>query len=192
MSDMKTFYRVMADSVEVQALPSGLTAYAGYVDGQYRNFGRLCHRFYPHAHCLSITVSGGNAAVIDCERGNVAPGAAGEWVAERIAHPERTVPDIGIGVANVGVPIYRPCVYADADWMPAVIAEIERQAPSAPRSSYRLWVAKWRDLIQQTIPAGVDAIQWDGGLLQPYDLSLLRPDFFPPDTVGKTPPRAAA
>lgn len=179
MSDMGTFYRVMADSVNVYALPGGLTAYAGYVDGRYRNFGQLCHRFYPHAHCFSITVLGGNAAAIDCERGNVGPKEAGEWVAERLEHPERTVPDMADDSGPVELPAYRPCVYMDADWMSAVVAEVERQAPNAPRGSYRLWVAKWSDQQPQTIPAGVDAIQWDGGILKPYDLSLLRQDFFP-------------
>jgi len=158
----------MADAVDVAALPPGLPAYAGYVDG-YSTFHALCKRFYPYAHCLSITVEGGPAEIADLENGTFGGGTQPEIVAAGVRWLQRRLAER----------VWRPGLYFPVSWQTAVEAELDRELPHEPRSSYRLWGAHWVDFEPDTIPAGLDAVQWEGGVDAAYDLSVVAADFFP-------------
>jgi hypothetical protein len=170
---------VMQDSISAGALTPGADAYAGYVDGNpaFRSFAGIVARFYPKAHCFSITVRGGEAACADCETGNMTPEQAGPWVREML---------------HLGH--WRPCVYANASTMPAVQASLA----GIPRGSYRLWVAAFPGA-GPSVPAGFDGHQWadHGPHGENYDRSVLRDDFFPepkpkPKPVPKPHPKVTA
>lgn len=156
----------MFDSVNAGMLPPGY-AYAGYVDGIFRDYGQITALF-PGADVLSIAVfAADDADCLDVETGDASPGQAAGWAARQAAR----------GVA-------RPCLYAAVSTMSQVIAALT--AAGVSRSGVRLWSAHYGagehicgpstcGLI--TVP--MDGTQWtdvaDGKNL---DQSLLLPDFF--------------
>lgn len=146
--------RFMYDSVDVAAMPDGAFAYAGYVNGGYVTFAEVVERFYPRAHCFSITVTAsGIAACLDVEHGDATPAQCAGWVRMMLAHGQD-----------------RPCIYANLSTMPAVKANLA----GVSRASYRLWVADWTAV--QHIPAGYDACQYLSAAN--YDESMLADNFF--------------
>ena len=70
----------MADSDNVNGLPPNLEAYAGYIDGDAPDFDLIVKRFYPRAHCLSITRQAASPPCADFEPGCMAADQAGPWV----------------------------------------------------------------------------------------------------------------
>ena len=154
----------MQDSIDANALTRGAGAYAGYVDGNpaWRSFSHIVSRFGAKAHCLSITVRGGEAECADIETGDMSPSQAGPWVR-----------------AMLRAGVWRPCVYANAATMPSVKTSLA----GLPRGSYRLWVAAYPGG-GATIPDGYDAHQYadHGPHGENIDLSVCRDDFF------QTPP----
>lgn len=147
----------MGDAVTVADLPPNLEAYAGYVDGPFANFDQIVKRFYPRAHCLSITVQGGIAACADFEPGAMNAADAGRWV--------KTMIKLGHD---------RPICYAALEEdMPAVRSSLVEAGLN--RGQYRLWVADAND--DPAIPAGYDAKQYLFG--NGFDLSTFTASFFP-------------
>lgn len=186
----------MADSVDVEAMPWGLSAYAGYVDGAWPTFAAVVQRFYPHAHCVSITTTGGLAAVLDCEPGDVWPTEhAVAWLEERLAAIAAWEADRPHGAASPYWTIrsggsswtggtdppphpLRPGLYFPASRWPELEAQLSQTVARYPRSSYRLWGAEWTREIPNSVPHGWDAVQYNGGLHAAFDMSLLAPSFF--------------
>jgi hypothetical protein len=72
----------MYDTTEPSLLPSDAQAVAGYIgppssSNRYVDFGEIAHRFYGHAHCLSIAAQAFLiAACLDVETGDANPGQA--------------------------------------------------------------------------------------------------------------------
>jgi hypothetical protein len=159
---MKTLLR--ADSVNVQALPPGLPAYAGYVDGQYENWSALVARFGARAHLTSITVEGGEAQICDCENGDLTPAQAvkwlGDYVTSHVAHRQRRG------------------IYFELSLLPTIQGLIATSYPVLRRLDYLLWGADLGSARPSSIPDGLDAIQYSGGPRAPYDLSLVSPAWF--------------
>ena len=167
----------MADSVLADDLPSGLPAYAGYVDGAYVSFPAICKRFYPHAHCISITTGYGNARIIDVEAGDATINGAAAWLVDRVPvelggfwtpEMERTR---GISLQ------WRPGPYVRADMVSDFLTAARRLAPSLQRSSFVIWGARWTGSIPDALPAGLDALQAVNDVVGNYDLSILGPRF---------------
>lgn len=157
----------MYDSVTVSTVPHDARAVAGYVDGRYRSFDPLVHLFYPRAHCISITVLGGTAEVLDVEPGDVRPQHAAGWVKRMLALGH-----------------WRPCIYASLSTMPEVIANLN--AAGLHRTQYRLWVADWTGVPH--IPAGYDACQYtDRAMGRNLDASLCADSFWKTAPPAKKP-----
>jgi hypothetical protein len=160
----------MADSTDVNALPGNLPGYAGYVDGSYITFPQLVGRFYPHAHCVSITVDGTRAAFIDCEKGNLTPDECVTWLARELSVSDQP--------ATITGGLWRHGIYFPASYKREVDRCIARLMPDIPRARYRKWMARWTGTIPTTLPIDIDALQCIGGLQLPYDLSLVAGDFY--------------
>lgn len=156
----------MYDSVDVSTVPPEARAVAGYVDGNYRSFTPLVRRFYPHAHCISITVTGNNPAeVVDVETGDVRPQHAPGWVKRMLERGH-----------------WKPCIYASLSIMPEVKHYLDQVG--LRRDQYRLWCADWTG--HPHIPHGYDACQWtDRALGRNLDASLCAPSFWKPITKQK-------
>jgi hypothetical protein len=135
-----------------------LIAVAGYVaPSSFLSYRALVARFYPEKHIFSITPSAdGTAECLDVEKGDAVPAQAGPWLRRMLA-----------------LKIYRPCVYAQASNMPAVIESLR----GIPRSDYRLWVAAWSN--DHAVPPGYDAHQFYGTMTGSWDYSVVAADFFP-------------
>lgn len=147
----------MADSDNVNGLPPNLEAYAGYIDGDAPDFDLIVKRFYPKAHCLSITRRGGVAACADFEPGCMPADQAGPWV--------KTMIKLGH---------WRPVCYAALEEdMPGVKTSLAEHG--LMRHQYRLWVADANG--DPAIPAGYDAKQYL--FANGFDLSAFNPGFFP-------------
>ena len=160
----------MADAVDASLLPDGLPGYAGYVDGKYVSFPSIVSRFYPHAHCVSITVEGcDDAAFIDCELGNHTPAFCVKWLVRQLTRDALAAHD----EIRWWHGIYFPASYHQE-----VLWEIDRQMPQIDRSRYRLWMARWSGQIPAALPLGVDALQCIGGENANYDVSVVAPDFY--------------
>lgn len=161
MSDLLTMF----DAVNVGAIPSNAKAVAGYVDGHWPTFGALAGRFYGHAHCLSITVAGADAACVDCESGDVRPEHVLPWIEQQLARGR-----------------WRPVVYANqATWdslVPGTSKTLYQQLEPYGRR-IRRWVAAYPGG-GAVVPGGYDAHQYtnhaDGRSL---DASVCLPSFFP-------------
>lgn len=157
------------DSVDVSQIPRAATAAAGYVDGDYPTFRALRERF-PHARLLSITVTPStDAACLDIETGDAGPQDAPGWVRRQRA---------------MGAP--RPCLYANASTMPAVLAALA--ADGIPRGIVRLWSAHYSvchicgpsTCAYPGVPE-CDGTQWtEHALGRNLDQSVLLDDFFAP------------
>lgn len=164
------------DSADAMTLPPGEHGYAGYIDGKYPSFAGICERFYPHAHCVSLTVCGGDAAFIDCEAGNLSPSESVEWLRHELAAD-------GVGVSP-SHPLWRRGIYFPVGLQEDVELCILQQMPEFERGRYRLWGAHWTGDAPVGVPPGLDALQYEGGTTLPYDVSIVRPDFFMPWLPG--------
>jgi hypothetical protein len=150
----------MYDAVEVENIPNGPHAVAGYVNGNFVTVPELRKRF-PHARILEISVGGDVPAhCYDVERG--------DYHADECARLFKIAKEAGI---------WRPCFYADLSTMPAVKASLAEVVTS--QEEVRLWVAAWDGV--SIVPHGYDAKQFtDKALGRSLDESILRDDFFGP------------
>jgi hypothetical protein len=115
----------MFDDTQVGLIPPNPEAVAGYVDGQYANYGRMLAAF-PHARHLGITISalGIQGRIIDCEQGDAAPDQVAAGIKRRL--------DAGV---------WRPGCYAGAgNW---TIIRPQIITLGIPRSAYVEWLADW-------------------------------------------------
>lgn len=168
---------LMADSINAGTLPADLPAYAGYVDGAWPSFASICQRFYPRAHCVSITALGGNARICDCEAGDLTPAHAALWLVERIPRELGGAYDRHSTLSARIEPVHRAGIYAPESLIAELHVELSRIAPSLVRSAWVLWVAKWTGKPPATLPTGWDAQQWAGDVDAAYDLSSCAGDF---------------
>jgi hypothetical protein len=114
----------MADSIYAANLPPGYGAYAGYVNGNWPDFGQIAVR-NPSAYLLPIAVtSSADATCLDIETGDAAAADAPAWVRRQFAR--------GIG---------RPVLYSSVSNMPAVLSVLSGAGIS--RASVRLWSAHY-------------------------------------------------
>lgn len=157
----------MFDNITLSLLPANAAAYAGYVDGRFKNFSQLQAKF-PHAHLLSIAVFASNDAdCLDVETGDATPSEAMVWVVRQF---ERGVK--------------RPVLYADASTMRVIISLMADAG--IPRRTLRLWSAHYTRHPHfcgphtcGEIPMDVDGTQWtDVALGRSLDQSILDDDFF--------------
>lgn len=173
-------YMTMADGIDAGLLPLGLQAYAGYTDGHWPSFATVCRRFYPHAHCVSITVRGGNAQFCDCEQGDLSIRQAVDWLRARLVEPRLCESRWELEHTHNRHAGYRPGIYVSAANAQLVLSAMKVALPQAPRHAWRLWVAHWTATRPAGPPDGSDAVQWRS--TPDYDLSICRPDFFAPQT----------
>ena len=169
---------VMFDSVSVDQIPSDAQAVAGYTSGLYPTYASLAAKF-PDAYRLSIAVNAGeNADALDVENGDATVADAPGWYARQRARG-----------------ITRPCLYASAGTMNALIGALQHAGIS--RSAVRLWSAHYGDGAHVCAPGscamtstGMDGTQWtDAALQRNLDESLLLDGFF--TTVPPSGPPAA-
>jgi Putative peptidoglycan binding domain len=168
----------MFDAIDVSQIPSGATAVAGYVNGNWKTYPQLVSRF-PHASVLSIAVSASaDADCLDIETGDATPADAAAWYGRQKAR----------GAA-------RPCLYASASVMQADVVPVI-QAAGIARGSVRLWSAHYTGSAHICGPSScrltsisMDACQWtDRALGRTLDESLLLADFFGPAPVSPPSP----
>jgi Putative peptidoglycan binding domain len=115
---------LMFDDVDVNLLPDGYSAYAGYVDGIYANLSQLRSRF-PAAHILTIAVKSADVAdCLDVEPGDANNAQAPAWFKMAMAH----------GVT-------KPCLYTQASNVDSLVAVMTQAGIG--RNSYRLWTAHY-------------------------------------------------
>jgi hypothetical protein len=155
----------MADSVNPQALlglPSYITAFAGYDDGNWPDYQAIANA-HPGAHLVELTVWLANRGLgLDVEPGDATITQAPVYVTER---------------HQAGITL--PVVYCPASWSQQVLDAIA--AAGIPRSSWRLLSAHY-GIGQHICGPGAcqypqaDGTQWiDHGT---WDESLLSDDFF--------------
>jgi peptidoglycan hydrolase-like protein with peptidoglycan-binding domain len=163
-----TGYITMFDAVDIAQIPSGATAVAGYVDGNYQTASHLA-AMLPHASLLTIAVTAADDAdCLDIETGDATPADAAGWYGRQRARG-----------------ITRPCLYASAGLMESSVAPLIRAAGIA-RSSVRLWSAHYTGAPHICGPSscgamstGADGTQWtDAAYGRDLDESLLTADFF--------------
>lgn len=129
----------MYDSVDVNAVPSGAKAIAGYVGGFWPTYSGLVARF-PNALHLSIAVNASeDADILDVENGDATPSQVPVWVRRQLARG-----------------LKRPGVYASLSAWPE-IDQVMRSVGMDPQSIKR-WAAQWTGVAH--IPAGFLACQW--------------------------------
>ena len=158
----------MYDSIQTQLIPADAQAAAGYVGGMWPNYSAIKARL-PKANVLSVAInSSEDADCLDIENGDAVPADAAAWVGRQHAR----------GIA-------RPCLYASASAMPAVLADLSGPTIIS-RTSVRLWSAHYTNTAhicgpsscgQMTVNA--DGTQWTdvaNGL--DLDESLLMDNFF--------------
>jgi hypothetical protein len=121
--------RTMFDAITVADIPADATMVAGYIDGHYANLPEMQARF-PHATVVSVTVTGGDADVLDIENGDATPQDAPGWID---AHPHGSL-------------------YCDESTWPAV------QAAFGSRPLPPIWVAAYDG--DPTVPAYAVAKQY--------------------------------
>ncbi len=168
---------LMADSTSADALPNGMDAYAGYVDGRWPSFGQICDRFYPRAHCISITACGGNARIADVEAGDLTPESGARWLARRVP-----VQSGGLWTpflaSECGIePQWRPGLYLPESLLSATLRALADDFHALDRSAYVLWVARWSTDHATCLPAGWDAWQYLNDELANVDYSVFGPSF---------------
>jgi hypothetical protein len=115
----------MFDDTDVALLPSGYTAYAGYVDGIYANVSAIRSRF-PGAHVLAIDVNASNigANCLDVEPGDATNAAALVWTKAKLS-------------SRTGTPV----LYTSAGNAQSLINVLA--AGGVSRSQYLLWSAHY-------------------------------------------------
>lgn len=161
----------MADSIYPDNLPSGYSAYLGYVDGYWPTAALLPAKF-PGKNILSLTVKGGSAVADGCdvENGDLTPARGAQWAKQEIA-------------TRGG----RPVLYASAGTMGAVLSELA--AVKVARSSVRLLSAHYGDGAHicgpstcRLVSVTMDGTQWTdtarGSNGTAIDASVLADDFF--------------
>jgi hypothetical protein len=167
----------MADSTEASDLPEGCAAYAGYVDGAWPSFDAICRRFYPRAHCISITVLGGNARFADVETGDLTVKQGAAWLVDRIPRSAGGLWTTSFGAQRHITPQWRPGLYVPESSLAELHAALSAIAPDLQRSAYCVWAARWTNDPPTSLPVGVDALQWRNESSANYDLSLCGPRF---------------
>ena len=167
----------MADAIAVADLPEGMDAYAGYVDGRWPTFQQLCDRFYPRAHCISLTVLGGNARFADCETGNLSAEEGARWLIDRVPTAEGGLWTPLRAEREGIVPQWRPGLYLPASWKAPTLTALAKLAPRLQRSAWCLWGAHWIGRLTDTVPDGYDAMQEMAGVSPGYDVSVCGPRF---------------
>src|SRR6185437_8305729 len=153
--------------VEVDLLPSGFQAYAGYVDGHFQTYNKLKAKF-PGAQLLSIAVfASSDADCLDIETGDATPEQAADWFVRQIKRG-----------------VHRPVLYANAFTMREVISVMN--TAKVPRNSIRLWSAHYGNGEHICGPSScglitisADGTQWtDQFRGKSVDQSVLNYDFF--------------
>jgi hypothetical protein len=167
----------MADSTSAADLPEGCDAYAGYVDGQWPSYESICRRFYPRAHCISITVLGGNARFADVERGDLTVMDGAAWLVDRIPRFAGGLWSPHFGARRYISPQWRPGLYVPESSLTELLSALSAIAPALHRSAYCIWAARWTNDPPTTLPDNVDALQWHSESSANYDLSLCGPRF---------------
>ena len=167
----------MADSISVEDLPAGLPAYAGYVDGKWPTFGAVCRRFYPRAHCVSITVEGGNARICDCEAGDLTVRDAAKWTCARIPVQRGGLWTPHSYESRLIAPQWRPGPYLRASLLAEFLDAALDICPALQRSSFVVWGAHWTPELPVELPPGLDALQAENVEPANYDLTLCGPSF---------------
>lgn len=167
----------MADSTSARDLPGGCAAYAGYVDGAWPSFAAICRRFYPRAHCISITVLGGNARFADVETGDLTIMDGASWLVDRIPCPAGGHWTPQFGAQRHITPQWRPGLYVPESSLSELLAALSAIAPNLHRTAYCIWAARWTNDTPTTLPDDVDALQWRNDPSANYDLSLCGPRF---------------
>lgn len=116
---------LMFDDVDVAKLPSGYTAYAGYVNGRYANVSQIRAKF-PSANVLAIDVNGSNttADCLDIEPGDASNNTAVGWVRDKIAAGHKLI-----------------VLYTSAGNVNALVSVLT--AAGISRASYKLWSAHY-------------------------------------------------
>ncbi len=155
----------MFDDVDVNLLPAGAYAYAGYLDGRYANFAQV-KAAHPQAHLVGIAVrAGDDGDALDVEPGDATISQAPDWVKRQHAR----------GFA-------RPIVYISAANGKLMVDTLT--AARIPRPAYRLWLAHYGFGQHICAPntcgyAQADATQFTSKALgRSLDQSLLADDFF--------------
>ena len=171
----------MADSIDAATLPDGLPAYAGYVDGAWPSFGAVCRRFYPRAHCISITVLGGNARFCDCEAGDLTVLHAAEWLAARVSVEHGGLWTPRAAAAKHIAPQWRPGIYFPVSLTNELHTALAQVAPRLQRTAYCLWGAHWVTDPPAVLPADLDALQYRAEVSPGYDMSIIGPRFLSGD-----------
>jgi hypothetical protein len=156
---------LMFDDVDVNLMPAGAYAYAGYLDGSYANFAQV-KAAHPQAHLIGIAVrAGDNGDALDVEPGDAVISQAPDWVMRQHAR----------GSA-------RPIVYVSAANGKVMVDTLT--AARIPRPAYRLWLAHYGAGQHICGPASCGYAQADGtqftskALGESLDESMLADDFF--------------
>lgn len=114
----------MYDAVSVDHIPANPPAVAGYVAGDFTNFGELVSRF-PRAYHVSIAIHNGERArALDIEPGDANPPDAPSWFHNDADH-------------SLGKPIF----YASASSVQEVINILS--SSGIPRNQYYIWSAHY-------------------------------------------------
>jgi hypothetical protein len=155
----------MYDAIDVDAIPAGAAAVAGYVGGQWPTYEALLKRF-PKAHHVSIAINPlEDAHVLDIERGDANPADAPPWVHRQHVRG-----------------LKRPGLYCSLSGMQGVVDMLEEHG--VKRENVLLWCAHYTGHAHICGPACgdglkvvVDATQYaDTGKV---DESLATPPFLP-------------
>lgn len=117
----------MYDDVNVNLLPPGAPAYAGYINGNWPNFGAVYRRF-PKAKVVAISVfASGDGDCLDVENGDATTAQAPGWFKRRKGHT-RTA---------------RPWIYTSASNVASLVAVMK--AHGIARDEYYVWSAHYTD-----------------------------------------------
>jgi hypothetical protein len=114
----------MFDDITVGALPYGAKAYAGYVDGIYKNFADVKAKF-PQAAIVSIAVfAKDDAEVLDVEQGDATIADVYAWLKRQLARG-----------------VWRPVIYTSAGNVDRLM--LTMNANGFKRDQYRIWSAHY-------------------------------------------------
>jgi hypothetical protein len=171
----------MYDSVNINALPKGAAAYAGYVNGIYNTWDALVSKFESSgAQLLSIDVFGNGpvAHCLDVESGDATNADIPAWVNK---------------VKAEGVKV--PVIYTSASNTQAVI-NVCMETLKLTRQEFLVWSAHYTGTAHICAPAicgypAADATQWSDDTPNGCDASEVASYFFP-WTLGTTAPAPAA
>lgn len=115
---------IFFDDTDVDLLPVGFDAYAGYADGIYANIAQIKARF-PKAFILTIAVKSADIAdVLDVETGDAQNSDAVAWFKRALA-----------------AGITKPCFYTSASNVNALVSTLSQAGIS--RTAFRIWSAHY-------------------------------------------------